>query len=458
MTIAMLTANIQPNGGFVAHAAAAATDMQQSASVINDGDETMELSERTHVTNESNATHEHNDGGDASGANNATESSGNETTPSTPQWLLEWREWYADWQERPICIEEGCHSDECWVHPSCMELCKTEEGEDDDDEDDVEGDDDEDDDGACYEHLGKECSVCTDNICDAYYCITNGCCDARDDRRDAECWEIDDMFCNDTSHTDPKCWGPLPMVCMRCHEMECDMEIFRRYDVCQSEECCHKARLFEFFDDTDVFIPTPNDYEIATILEFLDTPNTNLSAPLLRRDNVLSKEKRDRCIRYMGASFLNIPFVTDNHAMISQLGVNATTLIDLIGKEDLAYLLDFMAEFTDAPVTSSFIQRFEHDGTIVSPYHLDGNAVSLVILLNDDYEGGEMTFLRSDGPTVVPSKAGSASIHGVGMVHGNAAVKGVKYQLSFVAHPGASADKDKFRKWVVDVGADGNDA
>ena len=101
-------------------------------------------------------------------------------------------------------------------------------------------------------------------------------------------------------------------------------------------------------------------------------------------------------------------------------------------------LLDMLYFHTgnkNQPVTRVFFQRFEHDGDTVSPYHTDGDAISLVLLLNDDYEGGEMTFLTQDGATVIDSIAGSATVHGAGVVHGNAAVKGIKYQLTFLTYP-----------------------
>jgi hypothetical protein len=109
--------------------------------------------------------------------------------------------------------------------------------------------------------------------------------------------------------------------------------------------------------------------------------------------------------------------------------------VELVGKSNIHHILNFLYTFTGDghPVTGAFFQRFVHYGDTVSPYHTDGETISLVVLLNNDFVGGEMTFLTSGGPTDMDySVAGVATIHGEGCVHGNAAVEGVKYQLTLL--------------------------
>jgi hypothetical protein len=115
------------------------------------------------------------------------------------------------------------------------------------------------------------------------------------------------------------------------------------------------------------------------------------------------------------------------------LAVTATKV--RVGKSNVQHLLNFLYTFTGDghPVTGAFFQRFDHYGDTVSPYHTDGKAISLVVLLNNDFVGGEMTFLTRAGPTVIDySVAGVATIHGEGCAHGNAALEGVKYQLTLL--------------------------
>ena len=60
-----------------------------------------------------------------------------------------------------------------------------------------------------------------------------------------------------------------------------------------------------------------------------------------------------------------------------------------------------------------------------------------------------MTFLTQDGPTVVESAAVAVTINGEGVVHGNAAVNGNKYQLTFLTFP--NARKKCLLKGILDV-------
>mmetsp|Transcript_12341 Transcript_12341/g.33947 ORF Transcript_12341/g.33947 Transcript_12341/m.33947 type:complete len:465 (-) Transcript_12341:195-1589(-) len=368
---------------------------------------------------------------------------GDEKRGFNPQQLKEWRQWFEEWKTQPICEIEGCDSFGCFSHPSCPEICEDE----DDEEDEYELTQNE----LYSDHLlmcsekppQDECSACTPFVCRIQECQSNGCCDALADEYDAEClgaWN--EIFCEKQQ---PKCWGSSPIECMACGVIECVEPISHRDSICGNCEVCDVLAKFEFVQDLDAFMQRPTEWEMQEIVRYLE--DVDLEAPLIEAKDVLSEEQRQMAIDLIEEDFANQEFVTDSSRKQHKYYLSGQDLIDMYGADEVMRLLTLLSTFTgdiDLAVPRAFIQRFDHDGDMVSPYHTDSEAVSLVILLNDDYEGGDMTFLRSDGPYVAERKAGYATIHGEEMAHGNAAVKGIKYQLTLVTYMFTEQDKNDY--------------
>ena len=154
--------------------------------------------------------------------------------------------------------------------------------------------------------------------------------------------------------------------------------------------------------------------------------------------SILPKDTIAEAAYYVEETFQSKKKITNKDREEFKVTATAEFLIEMLGPSNIRTLLDYLSGYTndkgESPIAlNAFFQRFEHHGEHVSPYHTDGQAISLVILLNDDYMGGEMTFLSGAGPSTIQTEAGSATIHGPGVVHGNAALYGVKYQLTLVA-------------------------
>ena len=198
-----------------------------------------------------------------------------------------------------------------------------------------------------------------------------------------------------------------------------------------------RRRKFRFLKDVEKFNATPDDKIMAE--QFLEMPESDPSAYFTQAKEVIPVDDLIDAVSFVEEKFqAKGNKVTDKDREMTYVKAKASKIVELLGMENVMKLLDMLYFHTgnkNQPVTRVFFQRFEHDGDTVSPYHTDGDAISLVLLLNDDYEGGEMTFLTQDGATVIDSIAGSATVHGAGVVHGNAAVKGIKYQLTFLTYP-----------------------
>jgi len=313
-------------------------------------------------------------------------------------------------------------------------------------------------------------------VCFSAFCQENGCCGTNPSNN--LCQDCSADFCSKaptgeqitvcaseanccSKLIDDNCGLCESFVCeaVRCRQLEdcgtecsvqeCTKDLVVSNLVCNNDysACCgftknrNRNKRFRFLMDLDEFQPTPDQSQIDHILS--DIEEGDLDAKFIATDNILPKDVLQAAVEYVETAFDNKEFVTDKDKQEFKLSISGQDLVKLLGKELVVDLLVFMDQFTGhvedrdghSPITGAFFQRFDHDNDTVSPYHTDGNAVSLVALLNDDYEGGEMTFLTSGGPVVTETKAGSATIHGAGVVHGNSAIDGVKYQLTLLTFP-----------------------
>ena len=222
-----------------------------------------------------------------------------------------------------------------------------------------------------------------------------------------------------------------------------DEDKYKKSSTCGFDPC--NRRGFRFLEDNSgtKFNATPEDTAITE--QFLQVPESDPTAYFTQAQDVISHDDLAKGVSYIEKKFQTAADeITDKHRenfMVNN--VKAETIISMFGKTTVQKLLDIMRSHTgheDQPITRIFFQRFEHYGDKVSPYHTDGDAISLVILLNDDYEGGEMTFLTQHGAAVVDSVAGTVTVHGEGALHGNAAINGTKYQLTLLSYPNVEDD------------------
>ena len=214
-----------------------------------------------------------------------------------------------------------------------------------------------------------------------------------------------------------------------------------------SELCLERRNRFRFLEDTTgtVFQPLPDEKTVAE--QFIENHESDPSATFTEAHDVIQPiEVLQKAVSFVEGTYqakevvVNGSRAHDDHQGKYSLSVKAETIIELLGKDNVQRLLDMLYFHTGgnmdtSPVTKVFFQRFEHDGDKVSPYHTDGEAISLVLLLNDDYEGGDVLHLTPSGAQRTKSYPGTATAHGPDIVHGiTPNLKAPKYMLILKHH------------------------
>eukprot|EP00578_Thalassiosira_sp_NH16_P026890 CAMPEP_0181099146 /NCGR_PEP_ID=MMETSP1071-20121207/12504_1 /TAXON_ID=35127 /ORGANISM="Thalassiosira sp., Strain NH16" /LENGTH=549 /DNA_ID=CAMNT_0023181789 /DNA_START=133 /DNA_END=1779 /DNA_ORIENTATION=+ len=117
----------------------------------------------------------------------------------------------------------------------------------------------------------------------------------------------------------------------------------------------------------------------------------------------------------------------------------ADDLVRMIGKEETLKIIDFFEDSLDGlTIDCMYLSRHgngDHgDDKYMVPWHMDDYA-TLEITLNDDYHGGHVLHLNSDGVHKTHARPGSATAHMNDIVHGITPNKGgAKYMLILKHH------------------------
>ena len=117
----------------------------------------------------------------------------------------------------------------------------------------------------------------------------------------------------------------------------------------------------------------------------------------------------------------------------------ANELVELIGRAETLKILDFFYEsLGDVNIDCMYLARHGADDTVeyhmYAPYHLDAYS-TMEIILNDDYHGGDVIHLTSEGAQKTEARRGTATAHTNDIVHGvTPNVGGAKYLLILKHH------------------------
>jgi len=135
----------------------------------------------------------------------------------------------------------------------------------------------------------------------------------------------------------------------------------------------------------------------------------------------------------------------------------ADDILKLIGPEETHKVLDFFHESFGEDMTIDCMYLAYHgfnpdDNLYYAPWHID-DYFTMEILLNDDFDGGDVVHLTNKGAEKLDARVGTATAHGPDIVHGiTSNENGAKYMLILKHHDNRPDKKDVVRisKEIVD--------
>lgn len=115
----------------------------------------------------------------------------------------------------------------------------------------------------------------------------------------------------------------------------------------------------------------------------------------------------------------------------------AKDLVELIGRDETLKILDFFYDsLGDVSIDCMYLTRHgAHDeDQYDTPYHVDTYS-TMEITLNDNYQGGDVIHLTSEGAQKTNASPGTATAHTNDIIHGiTPNVGGAKYMLILKHH------------------------
>ena len=98
----------------------------------------------------------------------------------------------------------------------------------------------------------------------------------------------------------------------------------------------------------------------------------------------------------------------------------AKDLVELIGRDETLKILDFFYDsLGDVNIDCMYLARHgDNDEVQVdAPYHIDAYS-TMEITLNDNYQGGDVIHLTSEGAQKTEARPGTATAHTNDIIHG----------------------------------------
>lgn len=225
--------------------------------------------------------------------------------------------------------------------------------------------------------------------------------------------------------------------------------------------------------EEDFFLEeTPEPHRVLDIIESLEWKGAKADATFNIKHNLISKDSAAALVKFVDDSMTAdlkcgrqlaagqaskgieeyeeswVSLGEGDHENEYSKKLYASDIVELIGRNETLEILNFFRETVgDFPIDCMYVVRHgtPPEGEYYIPYHID-EYLTMEVILNEDFEGGEVIHLNKDGAHKTGAYTGTAYSHGMDIAHGVAAnTGGPKYMLIVKHHPYRSDKKGVVR-------------